>query len=372
MTASAVTPRAPGARVLELESLRGLAALLIVIFHIPKWNPILNVGFINHSFVMVDVFFVLSGFVIHESYGDRLHTLRDVGRFQFLRLGRLYTLHLLLLTGFLLVELLKLLAQVRWGVASPNTMPFRENSLEALAQQVFLVQAIGPTGHSKTYNGAAWSISVEFYTYLVFAWLVLRTGQRRPLVFAAMAALSILALATREHHGFNELLRCWAGFFTGCLTSLALRDRPLRVPAPVPFVLLGLLLVFLQARGGPGLNTLIYPLTALLVVCLVSPQDHALKHVLRARPLVWLGTVSYSIYMAHPLIIWVANQAVRRLSGLPEAMLHRSSTPQMGAAPTLVASLAFVAATLLVSAVLYRWVEAPMREASRRFAATRL
>ena len=77
-------------KIEELESIRGLAALLVVLFHMPAWNMSLHeMRFIQDSYYMVDLFFVLSGFVMNLNYGDRLHNGRDLARFQFLRLGRL-------------------------------------------------------------------------------------------------------------------------------------------------------------------------------------------------------------------------------------------------------------------------------------------
>ena len=65
-------------KINELESLRGLAALLVVFFHVPKWNSALNVGIINNGYLMVELFFVLSGFVIFNSYGDNIKSTRDL------------------------------------------------------------------------------------------------------------------------------------------------------------------------------------------------------------------------------------------------------------------------------------------------------
>lgn len=52
------------AKIKELESIRGLAAFLVVFYHLPKWNPILDIRLVNNGYLMVHLFFVLSGFVI--------------------------------------------------------------------------------------------------------------------------------------------------------------------------------------------------------------------------------------------------------------------------------------------------------------------
>ena len=54
-------------KIEELESIRGIAAFLIVFFHLPKWNPILDIGLVNNGYLMVELFFVLSGFVIFRA-----------------------------------------------------------------------------------------------------------------------------------------------------------------------------------------------------------------------------------------------------------------------------------------------------------------
>ncbi|WP_457832877.1 acyltransferase family protein, partial [Staphylococcus aureus] len=142
-------------------------ALLVVFYHIPNWNPLFDIGIVRSGYLMVHLFFVLSGFVIYNAYAARIDSAQDLMRFQFLRFGRLYPVHLLFLLVYVLFEVAKYVGQARLGIVSPNSQPFRENSVTALVQQIFLVQAIGPSGHPTSFNTPAWSISVEFYTYLI-------------------------------------------------------------------------------------------------------------------------------------------------------------------------------------------------------------
>ena len=96
-------------KILELESIRGLAAVLIFFFHIPKWNPLLNIGIINNGDLVVELFFVLSGFVIYRTYENKIFNVKDLLRFQFLRFGRLYPVHFLFLLVFIFLILIILL-----------------------------------------------------------------------------------------------------------------------------------------------------------------------------------------------------------------------------------------------------------------------
>ena len=72
-------------KIIELESLRGIAAFLIVLFHIPLWNNVINFNLIRNGYLMVQLFFVLSGYVIYNSYSNKIKTIKDVLKFQFLR-----------------------------------------------------------------------------------------------------------------------------------------------------------------------------------------------------------------------------------------------------------------------------------------------
>ena len=94
-------------RQFELDSIRGLAALLITFFHFPKWNPVLDTGLINNGYLAMDLFFVLSGYVIFDNYFRRVSNLEDFAKFLFKRIGRIYLVHVLFLLLFLIIEFAK-------------------------------------------------------------------------------------------------------------------------------------------------------------------------------------------------------------------------------------------------------------------------
>lgn len=119
-------------RLTELESLRGFAALIVVLFHMPQWYPPFHaIPLIRNGGYMVDLFFVLSGFVITRAYCDRIRTEKDIIRFQLVRLGRLYPVHLLFLLLFLGIEITRhLLASS--DILKSGRQPFEYNSIDAL------------------------------------------------------------------------------------------------------------------------------------------------------------------------------------------------------------------------------------------------
>ena len=78
----------------RLESLRGLAAIMVVLYHSPFRFAESSAPIVTNSYLFVDLFFVLSGFVMAYAYGDKIRGGMGFGEYVALRLGRLYPLHL--------------------------------------------------------------------------------------------------------------------------------------------------------------------------------------------------------------------------------------------------------------------------------------
>jgi peptidoglycan/LPS O-acetylase OafA/YrhL len=356
----------------ELESVRGLAALLIVLFHTPKWNSILDIGIINNGYLMVELFFVLSGFVIFRSYGHQIRTAKDLFRFQLLRLGRLYPVHLLMLAVFIVFELAKYVALQKYGINSPNSDPFKQNSPTAIIQHLLLIQAIGPTGNASTFNGPAWSISVEFYTYFVFGLAVLALKKRALVFFAPAALIALTLLASHTTFGFQELLKCLTGFFIGCCVAAITMRTQFELPRCFSLIVLIGLVTFLQLKTPLQHDLIIYPLSAALVASVVMAKESHLNRFLRGKHLVYLGTISYAVYMSNAAIFWAANQFVRVVLKRNELIVGTKSTPQLTAVEAIAAAALVITAVLVVSICIYEFLEKPARDRSRRYAVEKL
>jgi peptidoglycan/LPS O-acetylase OafA/YrhL len=356
----------PDRKIKSLESVRGLAALLVVVHHVPDWNgSIHDLRFIRNGYLLVDLFFVLSGFVIYNAYANKIESVPQLVRFQFLRFGRLYPVHLLFLLVFAGIEVSKYVAQARYGFALPNAAPFKDSNWIAFVEQLFLVQAVGPTGNALTFNAAAWSISVEFYTYLIFGLTVLFAGRIKDAVFIVLVGVAVTLLVTHNTLGSTDMIRCIAGFFTGCLTAVVSKNLKLRFHPAVSAGAFLALIVFLALRQNSDLNSVTYLLTAVLILSLAASHDGWLDSLLNLRFLTWLGTISYSIYMSHPAVIWAVNQVLRLAFKRPVLLLDDRMTPQLPVAATIVGYVIVVAITLMVSELTYRWIEAPLRQKSR-------
>src|SRR5688500_8507161 len=88
-------------RYTVLDSWRGIAACCVVFFHFEAFSHIYDIPLVRNSFLFVDFFFVLSGFVIAANYQERLVGGFGVFRFIVLRFGRLYPLHLFVLVIYI-------------------------------------------------------------------------------------------------------------------------------------------------------------------------------------------------------------------------------------------------------------------------------
>jgi peptidoglycan/LPS O-acetylase OafA/YrhL len=366
----------PTGKIEELESIRGIAALLVVLFHMPVWSERLHeIRLIQNSYYMVDLFFVLSGFVMNLNYGDRLRSGRDVLRFQFLRFGRLYPVHLLFLVLAVLTATASWIAAAAFGLQIPSGSAFKGATVASFTEQLLLIHSLGFFNIAHAFTLPSWSISVEFYTYLVFGIVCLMSWRGLRLsTFVALSGASLLLLSFGGGFigGFSEILQCLAGYFLGCLVATLSARYPNCLPRGSTFAALAAMTVYLCLRVNPQFDVLIFFLSALLILAVVCSGEDFAKAMLRHRFLRFLGLISYSIYMSHIFVLWVCNQFVRVVLHRPEAIVEGISTPQMSFFGALLWQGIAVAGTILLSAVVFKYVEDPFRLKSKEFARRRI
>ena len=319
-------------RLTALDGYRFLAAACVVIYHynldfglnLQRWSqaPV-------RFYIMVDFFFLLSGFVIAAAYGHRLGSWRQYGTFLHARIARLYPLHLLTLSAVLALYVVSRVVGARLN--NPEIFDF-----SALPANLLLIHAWGATAHN-SFNVPSWSISSELFVYLcapAFIWIASRI---RLLGAAIAAGMFIAALAlVRSALGLGPwywatydlgALRAVPTFFFGVAMAqfLAARRLPL---VPRWWMAHCLFLAALAcAHFALPIEASIIVFSALIAVtveCERSGQDS----VMRSKTMQTLGDASYAIYMLHVICAIPVLFVTRKLGliGTPWAVVIALTT----------------------------------------------
>ncbi len=358
----------------ELESLRGLAALSIALHHVSWKNPMLPSLYIHNSYLFVDLFFVLSGFVICHSYERKITGPKSLGRFMFLRWGRLYPLHFLMLLVFVVLGAVQLFLERRYGFVPAEGRALSNNDLPAFITHIFLVQAFKFTPHL-TFNQPSWSIGVEFYTYLCFGLIVSRC-RGISIVMGWLAAGSLALLVASGCPGLIMLqgvsfFRCLAGFSVGVLAYRAFcrfESDLARCNQWLVIVFVLSMIWFFCVKTAPSSDYVVLIAFPMLIALLAASPMGAMTRLLNIPMMRWLGRISYSVYMTHFALVIVLAQVL-------EVVIHHwhiwdggfgrfSSESLVGLAFVFL----YVAVLLLVSHFTYVKIEMPWQQRTRALA----
>lgn len=306
----------PQQRFRALDGWRGVCAVLVALFHIPIKGGILGLAFFNDAYVFVDFFFVLSGFVIAHAYGN----LADGGErgltgFVIRRFGRLWPLHAAIFAVFLVMNLIRL-AMYGWYGAANDPPAHGYSLLAGAAAQLTLVQAAVPPVPGMLTNGPSWSISTEFWAYILFALVAAGFRKNAFRVQAVIVAVSIFVLFRFSSAGMDTIdwvgfFRCFYGFFLGQMlyrfykSAASARWQSGWSVARATWIEIAILtavVLFVSAvrKSDYGFAA---PVLFACVVYGFAPEAGLVSGLLRTRLFQMLGRYSYSIYMIHTLFI---------------------------------------------------------------------
>jgi peptidoglycan/LPS O-acetylase OafA/YrhL len=367
----------PQHRFTALDSLRGVAAIGVLLHHMPASNGLAALPIARMGSLFVDFFFVLSGFVIACSYGDKLATGFPLRRFAVLRLGRVLPVHLVMIALFAAMEC------AAWALGSGG-LSLRPaftgtHSPAHLFTAIFLLDGYVPN-RQNSFNGVTWSISVELFLYAFAAFAYRWRGGLWLLALAGIGAFVLRTLWITWPVLTTDLQRGLMGFAAGVLCWELYRRRGGRVlPAATLLEALSLAGLFLFVWFSQWfLHPEFVFLPASAAVLVFAFQGGALSRLLATRWPVWLGAISYSLYMTHVMVLGRAADAMllaARLTGLPLASYgYVADIPiksiDLPLLPALAVQFAIIAAALVVAHWCWRLIEEPARQWSRRYAAT--
>ncbi len=354
------SPTSPAERRPDIQGLRAIAVFVVVCFH---------AGLSLHGgFAGVDVFFVISGFVITAMLA------REWQRTGTIRFRTFYARRFRRLTpalALLVVVVIAISALVQSPLGAQQITSQTGIGAILLAANIVVANNTGgyfdaPAAANPLLN--TWSLSVEEQFYLLFplllfvGWLVMRRlgrQQTAPMIIVAIVGLVSFAMTMFQATGhriplmphwlvgfYGPVTRVWE-FAAGALLALALAGgaRALRPTLSLAMGLIGLAgllvtMVFIDADTvWPGPMTLL-PVVSTLLLIGAGLSANAVSRVLATRPFVAVGDISYSWYLWHwPFIVF--------------ALLLWPTVP----------GIAVIAAALsLIPSVLsYRFVEQPIR-----------
>lgn len=323
-----------------LTGIRALGAWWIVLFHMQEElvflvspdSPLMKFASVGH--VGITLFFTLSGFVLAYNYKRKFQTIKWDEYFQFLwqRLARLYPIHLA--TLFFLLSLVAVA-----GVAGVQlNQPDRYLPVDFF-RQLLLING-WETPIRTTWNGVAWTLSLEWLCYLMFPFLAYVTLHfRKPIAtFAALIGILWVAAIGRLAIGMPELLLNPAefiGYFWSHLEGL------IKQPGLFLFGFLVHQLYETQfgerfnwkvltaiAFGGFVISSLVYPsleasistsvdistlLTAPFMGALIYSlawERGSVAQLLKTKPMMYWGYTSYALFMTHTIVLLVLRQVI--------------------------------------------------------------
>lgn len=280
--------------VRSLTGIRGIASLWVLAFHVAELTHLRLTGIphalVSRGYLGVDIFFALSGFVLcHSNRDGHLSSLSSISLFYSRRAIRIFPPHL--------VAMLLVVAAVCFV---PGFKALRADdfySWSTLPANILLIQTW--TIHSAGWNGPAWSLSAELLGYIIFPvifYFVRRLSKNLSILLLTIWLVAGVAMFV--YLGGDQLAK--AGM-TGTLRmaiSLTAGMIAYNVRSRFPKALIIMAAAaFVTAMAVPTLQALTLICTPLVMIALISSGDGSLARLLASRPIYWLGTVSFSLYI---------------------------------------------------------------------------
>jgi peptidoglycan/LPS O-acetylase OafA/YrhL len=311
-------PASQFAEIKSLTGLRGLAAFYVILFHASAHMRFEAsvLPFVRHGYIMVDLFFILSGYVMALTYGpffDKVLNFKNYARFLLIRFTRIWPLYALLtLIAGLLIAF--------WFGKSY----YYEDLSRAIIPNVTMSQI---WGLANSIDRPSWSVSAEWTAYLVFPLFYLMTLKPKPAVALMWGAVGFGVLlfiaygptwvAERpfdkrngpldivSSYAWGTTLRCLGDFVLG---MIAFRFRRFVDLSFAPWLLLGTLLLLCLK----GTDMLLIAFFMGLIMSLTRDVG-PIAQILSFRPFYWMGVVSYAVYLVHDLVLHLIFRALLKM-----------------------------------------------------------
>jgi peptidoglycan/LPS O-acetylase OafA/YrhL len=383
----------------NLTPLRGIAALLTVIFHVDLMiggggNMLLKFKdslLISKFYLMVDFFFVLSGFIMCHVYAGWFKESVQGGsfkQFSIARFARVYPLHLFTLFYLVILRIWFL------HTGTPDN-PFDASSdtWRSIPTNLLLIQSMN-VHNWFSWNNAAWSISTEWWMYMLFPFLVRPFLHSKPigrllLIAGCIGGYLLIMFYLKPLVGLPPALsflkdfgshpdinvayqfgffRCLFGFVLGMIAYLVYKDGWAKKVLGKGWTF-GLLALAMFTTMHFGLWDLLSVCFYPFMILSAAYGSKNMNAFFGKKPLQRIGDWSFSIYLVHQPILYTYEAITSYLHPPKPGPLGPPNPPTIFTGWLI--ALAFIAGTLLIASLTYRFVEIPARQwINKRFRPT--
>ncbi|MGH1456768.1 MAG: acyltransferase family protein [Alphaproteobacteria bacterium] len=296
-----------GEEIKSLTALRFFAALYVSLFHVHNFSGIdlgvLNT-FLSNGYLAVDFFFILSGFILAYTYAPSyIDQTFSYKKFMIKRIARIYPVHLVCL--FLMVGIYAI------SNAAGYQLDRHPGGLYNFTLNIFMLHSWGLNNHL-TYNEPSWSISAEFFAYIMFPVCMLCSLRFKPsislmiggglLLLVYFTLFLGLGINLNEYNPRTSLIRVIIEFFIGVSLFLFFKTYKLNKQTSNCIVVFIVALLFLLLNKG--LDVFCIPVFAALIYLYAEQQRQGCASFFDSAIFNYLGRISYSFYMIH-YVVWV-------------------------------------------------------------------
>lgn len=336
-------------RFRAIDTFRGIAAILVILFHMKGYIHILmGNALVQKSDISVDFFFVLSGFVITNSSLGRITDRTSAQAFIRKRAYRIYPLHLFTLCLAVLLETFRFI--IDQYIVRLTQPVFAKNNVFSLLAHLTLTHSLN-LFNNLTWNIPSWSISSEFYVYILWAASLILFRRRAGVLVSTYFLL--IAWFIYQQHGTilftydYGIVRCLYGFLCGmCLCFVGIDSIRFGrwSGSLLEVTVLGLTIWFMHTYTAP--YSWLMPIWFAFVILIFSREYGPLSAALAHRRVEFLGQLSYSYYLNHSFILAVYDILFFKVVKLPH-----------NPAGELVYIIACLASVHVASRFTYKYVE---------------
>ncbi len=299
-----------------LTGFRGVAALIVALYHFSRALGSDRIFSVGPGYIAVDAFFVLSGYVLAYNYASIFSarfSSSDYREFLIKRVCRIYPAYLAILS----IAAVKLHLNMGGG---------EQVTLQAWDAFCNIFMLTGWGLHATPIIGVSWSVSAELFCYILFPLIALIAAQGTA-VLAVIAVGALAVVGWLSHMGLGvqgpmdivspdhsfSLIRALCGFILGVI-GYSLSERAGSGRLRMADYLLPVSVVALALSWLWDATDLLSYLIIVLIVWLIAQGSRVGEGLFGNKPVYYLGQISYSLYLIHPLLVSGFTKIAKRLS----------------------------------------------------------